>query len=431
MTTLLTPISVLEEYFEVRLTQTMAFWKEVPVDRWVDFAKYYLARMKAGFTPESMAARMEDRRIRFYFDRSFGAAYDREITRSYTRTPLLSHSPYPAEDIDDGGETVSRALAPLSKHLLIADELYVPDNFYRCFDAVADSYDRDRWREDVNIRSAVHRSIAAILRWLPILAGLRDLITSGAINFLPYYRIPSFPYGSGSPLMTRQMERLYIPPDPGIKSPVESVGIDLAAWKEAPDIPHRAPEPAVDCEEAVYAWLNARLLGLDPVFADEKTWRWASDIKFREETVGQVTTDLMSIDILPLGSRKGLSVDDIVSMRRDEEVFRHIRDTLVGCREYVSENVAEDAGREFVSKTCRQYIKDNLDPAGRFRMIKFLDNNLFAGTALSIAVGMAFMVANPWVGLAVPAALTPKAFLYFEGKFDPRLRAAVKLEALL
>jgi hypothetical protein len=93
MTTLLTPISVLEEYFEVRLTQTMAFWKEVAVDRWVDFAKYYLARMKAGFTPESMAARMEDRRIRFYFDRSFGAAYDREITRSYTRTPLLSHSP--------------------------------------------------------------------------------------------------------------------------------------------------------------------------------------------------------------------------------------------------------------------------------------------------------------------------------------------------
>jgi hypothetical protein len=118
-------------------------------------------------------------------------------------------------------------------------------------------------------------------------------------------------------------------------------------------------------------------------------------------------------------------------MRRDEEVFSHIRETLIGCKEYVSRNIAQDAGAEFVSKACRQYIKDNLDPGERFKTIKFLDNNLFAGTALSIAVGAAFMAANPWVGLAVPAALTPKAFLYVKGKFDPQLQAAAKLEALL
>jgi hypothetical protein len=431
MTTLPSPISVLENYFDVTLTSNMASWKEVSDDTWVDFAKHYLDQMEAGFTPKAMAESVEGQKIRLYFDRRFGEAYDREIVECYARTPLIGLSPYPGDDIDDVGAGLSHALAPLKKHLLVADALYFPDNFYRCFDAVADSYDRHRWRDDPNIKSAVQLSVASILRWLPILAGLRELITSGAVNFLPYYRIPSFPWEGGNPFMTRQMERLTIPPDPGIRRIDETVHFDLSDWNNPPEIRYDTTARTLDCEGAVYAWINARLLGLDPVFADETTWRWASGIKFREETERQLTTDLMSIDILPLGQRKELSVQDIVSMRKDEEVFRHIRDTLIGCKEYVGANIAKDAASEFVSKTCREYIRDHLNPDERFKTIKFLDNNLFAGTALSIAVGMAFMAANPWVGLAVPAAFTPKAFLYVEGKFDPRLKAATRLEALL
>jgi hypothetical protein len=33
--------------------------------------------------------------------------------------------------------------------------------------------------------------------------------------------------------------------------------------------------------------------------------------------------------------------------------------------------------------------------------------------------------------LVVPAALTPKLFRYVNGEFDPKIQAAVKLEALL
>ena len=426
-----TPISILETFFERTLTpQDMAFWKEVSDDTWVDFAKTYLAEMKAGFTPQAMADRLQERKIRLYFDLRMAEQFDREIARRYSKTPLLGHSPYPSADIHYRDNELSQALAPLKKHLLVADELYLPDNFYRCFDAVADSYQRSTWRTDPNIDDAVHRSVAAIRQWLPILAGLRDLITSKAISFLPYYVIPSFPYSSGNPFMTRQMARLNIPPDPSI-TPAGKSSIDLSRWKTAPKVPDISSEPRLDCNGAIYAWLNARLLGLDPVFADKKTWHWASGIAFREESTAQLTTDLMSIDILPLGDKKGLSISDIVSMRQGEQVFAHIRDTLIGCKDYVSDNVVEGASGEFVTKTCREYIREHLDPPGKFKLIRFLDNDLAAGTALSIAVSALFMTANPWLGLLVPAALTPKAVLAVEGKFSSKVQAKVCLEALL
>jgi hypothetical protein len=426
-----TPISVLETYFGRTLTlKDFSFWSEVSDDTWVDFAKTYLAQMQAGFTPQAMADRIGQEKIRLYFERGFSEDYDREIVRRFSTTPLLGRSPYPSEQVDYTGEGLSYALAPLRKHLLVADELYLPDNFYRCFDFVADSFDRYTWRNDPNVESAVRRGVAAILRWLPILAGLRDLITSGAMNFLPYYVIPSFPYASGNPFMTQQMARLDFPRDPSIKRSGK-LSLDFSKWKDPPKISDGPTEPRLDCQAALYGWINARLLGLDPVFADKNTWQWASGIKFREETKTNLTTDLMSIDILPLGEKKGLSVQDIVSMRSGERTFRHVRDTLIGCKDYVRGNVSEDASSEFVSKTCREYIRDHLNSDERLKSIKFLDNDLAAGTVLSLAIGAVFMLTNPWVGLLVPAALTPKAFLAAEAKLNPKVRAAVRLETLL
>jgi hypothetical protein len=433
MTRFPTPISVLETYFGQQLTlKDMSFWKEISDDTWVDFAKTYLAQMKAGFTPEAMAERIDEQKIRLYFEFRFGRDYDREIVRRYTQTPLLGLSGYPGKDVQYGGVGLSQILSPLAKHLLVADELYIPDNFYRCFDAVADSYDRTCWRDDPMIKSAVHHSIAAILLWLPILAGLRDLITSGAITFFPYYKVPSFPYFGAGSFLDRQIDRLIVPDEPGVDS--ESLGADYTNLEDPnyePKIVYDGRSERLDCNGAVCAWINARLLGLDPVFADERTWRWASGIKFREETKHHLTTDLMSIDILPLGNKGGLNAQDIVSMRKGEQVFRHIRDTLIGCKDYVHQNVSEDAASDFLTKTCREYVRDHLNSNKHLKAIKFLDNNLYAGTALSIGIGVAFMAANPWVGLLVPAALTPKALLAAEATFDPRARAAVRLEALL
>lgn len=435
MESLPTPISVLETYFGWELTLTnIRCWNKVSDDTWVGFAKTYLEQMKTGFTPEAIAKHVEGQKIRLYFDHYHGENYEREIVRRYAKTPLLGLSPFPTANINYGGEGLTQALAPLSKHLLVADELYLPDNFYRCFDSVADTYERHTWRNDPGIESGVRLSIAKILRWLPILAGLRDLITSGALNFLPYYVIPSFPYGISNPIVKQHIASLHVPDDPSITSVSESLGFDHPSlWKYPPKLqrPDGPREPALDCDAALNAWIDSWRLGLDPVFADKKTWQWASGIRCREETKANLTTDLMSIDILPLGKKKGLSVQDIVSMRKGEQVFGHIRDTLIGCMDKVRDNVAESASSDFVSKTCRDYIRDTLDPDERLKAIKFVDSNLAAGTVFTLAISAVFMAANPLVGLLFPLAFTPKALINAADMLNPKVRAAVRLETLL
>jgi hypothetical protein len=226
------------------------------------------------------------------------------------------------------------------------------------------------------------------------------------------------------------MRTLDIPPIPGLKAPGE-VEIDFENYLKPPKTPPAPVQPRLDTTALTEAWIDARLLGVDPVFANEESWRWASGIKFRNETKMQATSDLMSIDIIPLGGGKGLSLKDIMSMRKNEEVFQHVRDTLTGCKNYLRENVSETATEDYVKNTCRTYVRDTLDPAERFRNIKFLDNNLIGASALSVGFGALFVGANPFIALAAGALLTPKVFLKVAGAVDKKIRASVRIEALL
>lgn len=431
-----TPISILEGHFGEQLTlNDMSYWDGIADKAWIDFARAYLEQMEAGFTPQAMADRVDGQKIRLYFDKNFGEDYDKATEGRYARTPLIGLSQYPADDVDYRHEGLNQVIAPLAKHLLVSDEVYLTDSFYRCFDSFADTYGRFDWqREDP---WGLEMRVAAIRRWLLILAGLRDLITSGVINFFPYYVIPSFTKmvdaakGRRANDVDPFMARLHIPHDPSLKAPGE-VEIDFKNFgKQPPKVAPTKDEPTLDTDAAVAGWIDARLLGFDPVYANEKTWRWASGIRFRDETKMQATSDLMSIDIIPLRGDKGLSLKDVMSMRKGEKVFKHVRDTLIGCKDHLRDNVSENATSEFVRKTCREFIRDTLDPREKYKTIKFLDNDLVAASALSVGVGALFLTANPLIALAAGALLTPKVFLKAAGALDPEIRAAVRLEALL
>ncbi len=97
-------------------------WGEVTDDTWVDFAKTYLAQMKAGFTAEAIAKHTEGEKIRLYFDYRYGEDYERELSRRYIKTPLLGVSQYPQKDVDYLADGLNHAIAPLRKHLLVADD---------------------------------------------------------------------------------------------------------------------------------------------------------------------------------------------------------------------------------------------------------------------------------------------------------------------
>lgn len=435
MSDLPTPISIFENYFgDKLLLKNITRWKKVSDDEWLDFTKRYREQMKAGFTPQAIAEHVATPKIRLYFHYTFGENYDREILQRYPRTPLLGNSPYPDANVEYIGDGLSHALAPLRKHLLAADELVLPDHFYQCFDFMAETYPQDTWRQNPYMTTGVRQSVTAILQWLPILAGLRKLITSHAIVFLPYYAVPSFPYVGGNQFIEKQIMRLDVPRNPQVTPIEESKGIDLNVdWNAPPPVNDAPPKPRLDCTSALYAWVSAALLGLDPVFADSVTWQWASRVKFRETTTANLTSDLMSIDILPLKGKKGkeLSLQDIVAVRNGEAVFGHVRDTLNKCKEHVLQNVQPDATDDFITSTCRTFIRDHLDSPQRLKSLKFVNSNVTAATVLSIAISAAFMTANPWVGLAVPAALTPQIALAIEGAINPRIRALTRLDALL
>lgn len=404
MTSLPTPISILESYFKEQLTiKDMAYWDKISDSAWIDFAKTYQGQMEAGFTAQAMADRVDEQKIRLYFDHeNFPEEYDKATAGRYAETSvvggrlLIGVSQYPADGLDYRGEGLTQVIAPLAKHLLVSDEVYLTDSFYRCFDDVAETADQYDWQK--NDRWGFEMRVTAIRRWLLILAGLRDLVTSGVINFFPYYVIPSFikkldaAAGRRTDQNYQLRGRLDIPRDPSLKAPGELGKIDFKNFgKQPPKISPSKDEPRLDTTAAVTAWIDARLLGYDPVYANEKTWRWASGIGFRDETKMQATSGLVSIDIIPLRGNKGLSVNDIMSMRSGEKVFKDIRDTLIECKDHLRDNVPKDASSEFVTKTCREFIRDTLDPGEK--SIKFLDNDLLATSALSVGVGALFLTA--------------------------------------
>ena len=194
--------------------------------------------------------------------------------------------------------------------------------------------------------------------------------------------------------MDQLRQRLDIPREPGVKTPDEVGKIDFKNFgKQQPKLPPSPDEPRIDTTETVKVWIDAWLLGFDPVYVNKKTWRWASGIRFHDEPKMQATSDLISIDIVPLRGDKSLSLNDIVSMRKEETAFTHLRDTLIACKNHLYDNVSESASTESVRNTCREFIRDNLDPHEKYTAIQLLDDDLVATSALSVGVGALFLTA--------------------------------------
>ncbi|QUJ77743.1 hypothetical protein KDD17_07300 [Sulfitobacter albidus] len=426
-----TPISISENYFGVPVEQEhLGFFDEIDGDRFIDFAKTYLSAMKTGFVTERILHHTSSQKVRLFFDRGFHLEYQYEIERRFSPTPVLGHSPYPQYTLGSL-DRIDVALDPLKKHLLVADEIYLEDNFYRCFDAVADSYKRTGWKDHPQIRSGVEHSLKAFKDWVRILAELKPLIETGALIFTPYYAIPSFPYASGSPVIEDAMRGLYIPPDPTVK-PAGSARINLEDLSKPPKIPvmtRDARKPRFNWDRGVNAWLNARLLGLDPVFPDIETQVWASRIRHLTEDQNSLVSDLVSIEILPL-SHKQLSISELIKLRRNEEVFSHVRSALSDGKTYLAENIREDASQEFVDETFRTFLRNSIEEPKWLKHLKYLDNSIVGGSVFSVSIGAACLLANPLVGLIAPAALSPKLAIEAEKRMNPRTRAITRLNSL-
>jgi hypothetical protein len=82
-----------------------------------------------------------------------------------------------------------------------------------------------------------------------------------------------------------------------------------------------------------------------------------------------------------------------MSMRQGEEVYSHIRDTLIACKNHLRDDISESASSEFAANSCREFIRDTLDPDEQHETVELLGNDLLAPSALSVGVGAMFMTA--------------------------------------
>src|SRR5262249_31748528 len=151
----------------------------------------------------------------------------------------------------------------------------------------------------------VEMSITRIRAYLPILAELRDLIRSNALVFMPYYITPTFPYANVPPKLKGHVERLRI---------VDPSG---EIWKGG--------IPEHEFNKVLVPWLNARLLGLDPVYLTDAMARIGGTLSFDDDAATSPASDLLSVSILPFGGAGEIDLDTLWTMRRNDSVFAHVR----------------------------------------------------------------------------------------------------------
>jgi hypothetical protein len=373
---LATPLHIVESYFNIQLERSaLKRFDSVSEDMWIDFAQHYLKMMETHFVDQFLAAPNKgEASLRLYFEPRMRHDWDAAVRHLYSPTPLLGLSPDPGMT-ELTRDDVSQMLTPLKKHLLIADSVYVRDSFHYCFDFVAETVDETRWREDPNAVSLVHDSIRKLKQWLPILVELRGLIESRALVFMPYYVTPSFPFSGDSPALKSAVQKVKFQPRPATKSaPPAPVHINFKDWDKQPvlSLPKgqdAAREPGdryFNETEVLGAWLNSRLLGLDPVFPNRTMFDWAADLYF-DDGLGPaaLTSDLISMDILPFGRAEGVGLNDLVKIRKDDDVFKNVREAVIACKEFLEKDIGAGSTRDGVSKSCRAFLDDQLDHCER------------------------------------------------------------------
>lgn len=406
------PIDIFENYFEAELKpNTLGEFDGVDPEQWIDFSKHYLSVMKSGFAGSYLDAKAAPlNAIRLYFEPSFAHDWARAMENRFAETPLLGYRAFLPKDPRITREQVSVFLNPLKKHLLLADSVFVKDNFYYGFDMVADSVSRSSWRADPNVVSLVDMSIARIRAYLPILAELRDLIRSKALVFMPYYIAPTFPYANVPPKLNKHIERIRI------VDPAQEIWRD---WI-----------PAHEFDKVLVPWLNARLLGLDPVYLSNSMARIGATLSFDDSAPASQPSDLLSVNVLPFGGAGEIDLDTLWKMRCNESVFTHVRLLTAQCKKHLEDNLGQGATQKAANALSKQFLQDHLASLPTQKLISFSEKPSVS-LAWRITLAGATLGTSEIVSLLASAVMDSSVGKAALSRLSPERRAIAYLNAAL
>ncbi len=414
-----TPLRIIESYFGTELDKsgTKHLMGIADESKWVDFALHYLHTMRANFVADFLEVE-DDKQApnRLYFEPRLRQEWDAAAAGlNWSPSPLLGVTPDPASG-DLNAAAAAEILGPLKKHLLIADSVYIRDSFYYSFDLIEGCVTAAGWRDDPNLAGQVSFGISRLKAWLPLLRELRRLVETQALVFMPYYLMPSWPYETGA------------------KPPSKEA---FASLRTRPAPGPAQPGPAWFGEREVEgAWLNARLLGLDPVFPNRRMFDFASRLYLAgDEEPGDLTCDLTSLDIVPLGEKKPISVETLLSLRKNEEGFAAVRGAVTDCQASLRDWVVDGVPRSAAAASCRELFDERIAGyAGKKgKVIGFAERPIpsVVFTAAIAAALIPLAAINPFIPVAAGAAATPGLARLVQRRFNPRLKAMTSLKALL
>ncbi len=433
-----TPIGVIESYFDVKLDKGgLKDLNKITDEGWFDFGKQYLETMQQQFVPQFLDTPDDDDSVRLFFEPQLRDYWGRALDVKKQATPLLGPRPNPEGEVSP--QAVSKMLAPLKKHLLLADSVLIRDNFYVCFDIMAESVKRAGWQDNIVDARIVKDTIPRIKAWLPVLAELRDLIEAKALVFMPYYVTPSFPYSSDAPQLRDELRRLRMRaaarPKPVVPPTFRFEDLLKEPDPEALRKVAAAVDPAefwIPDDDVIGAWLNAKLLGVDPVFPNKSTFSLASSLYFEgEEGPTDITSDLVSINILPFGDDKEIGIKDLVKMRKNEDVFVTMRQTVTECKRYLENEHLEDASPQAVTQLTKAFLDEKLKTFEGPKILKFAADHQAVGIGLGLAMGVALLHAPPLIPLIAGPFFSPDLALRASRRFGRKTRGIANLQALL
>ena len=152
-----------------------------------------------------------------------------------------------------------------------------------------------RWI-DYDSRSSFKELRNIFRPWMQIFTELRELISSGAIVFIPYFALPSFHRNHRTnQIFSKLKSRIKVPWDPRYVRPDEGLG--FADFQTAEEIVEagtisiedfeRLPSPPPDYSEALTRWMDAQAIGAGALFHDRDVWEWTSQIQYVEHAHSQ------------------------------------------------------------------------------------------------------------------------------------------------
>jgi hypothetical protein len=177
-------------------------------------------------------------------------------------------------------------------------------------------------------------------------------------------------------------------------------------------------------------------MGLNPVFPSPEMFDYASRLYLAEEDgPGDLTCDLTSLDIVPLGAETPITIKDLLDLRKNEEGFAAVRRAVVECQTELKSALLSGASRSAARGICKEKFSDQIAGyAGKKGKVLSYVERPIPSVIFTAAVTAALIPAaaiNPMLPLLGGVAATPALARLIQRLFNPELKALTFLQTFL